>query len=165
MSAHGEEDEDEYDEDATTSLIEEKVNNSKLNTMEDREKLHELMVKYQNIFKTPKKPIPDYFFRITLMDDTPFKGRTYPIPECHKAEVALLINSMIRDGIIMCAQTAYTSPVLFVKKKDGSLRMCLDARKLNSVTKPMYDKPPRIDEVLTQLHGACLLYTSDAADE
>ena len=47
------------------------------------------------------------------------------------------------------------APVLFVKKKDGSFRMCIDYRQLNKVTIKNKYPLPRIDELFDQLKGAC----------
>ena len=47
------------------------------------------------------------------------------------------------------------APILFVKKKDGSFRMCLDYRKLNKVTIKNKYPLPRIDDLFDQLQGTC----------
>ena len=47
------------------------------------------------------------------------------------------------------------APVIFVKKKDGSFRMCIDYRQLNKVTIKNKYPIPRIDDLFDQLQGAC----------
>jgi hypothetical protein len=51
-----------------------------------------------------------------------------------KNEVEQLIKSMLQDGIIQPSNNPYSSPAILVRKKDGSWRMCIDYRELNSQT-------------------------------
>ena len=53
------------------------------------------------------------------------------------------------------------APVLFVKKKDGSFRMCIDYRQLNEVTIKKKYPIPRIDDLFNQLQGACVFSKID----
>jgi len=61
---------------------------------------------------------------------------------------------LLKDGKISLFTSPYGAPVLFVKKKDGSLRMCIDYRALNSQTVKNRYAFPRIDELLDRLYGA-----------
>ncbi len=62
---------------------------------------------------------------------------------------------MLTKGFIRDSHSPWSSPVLFVKKKDGSLRLCIDYRKLNRVTMKNRYPLPRIDELFDQLKGSC----------
>ena len=57
----------------------------------------------------------------------------------------------MEHGFIRPSKLPYGAPVLFVKKKDGSLRMCIDYRALNKITVKNKYPLPRIDELLDRL--------------
>ena len=61
---------------------------------------------------------------------------------------------MLDKGFIRPSVSPWGSPVLFVRKKDGSLRMCIDYRQLNKVTIKNKYPLPRIDDLFDQLQGA-----------
>ena len=60
---------------------------------------------------------------------------------------------MFEDGVIRLSQSPWLSPVLMVEKKDGSLRFCVDLRKVNSITKKDSFQLPQIADILDSLHG------------
>ncbi|GKF28529.1 hypothetical protein Tco_0094871, partial [Tanacetum coccineum] len=57
-------------------------------------------------------------------------------------------------GFIRPSSSPWKAPVLFVKKKDGSFRMCIDYRELNKLTVKNRYLLPRIDDLFDQLHGS-----------
>ena len=61
---------------------------------------------------------------------------------------------MIHHGFIKPNKSPYGSPMLFVKKKDGSLRMCIDYKALNKIIIKNRYPLPRIDELLDRLEEA-----------
>ena len=64
------------------------------------------------------------------------------------------LKDLLEKGFIRPSHSPWGAPVLFVKKKDGSLRMCIDYRQLNRVTVKNRYLLPRIDDLFDQLHGA-----------
>lgn len=102
-------------------------------------------------------------------------GHTIPTIDGHKpparplyrmspremAEVRRQVQELLEKGLIQPSTSPYASPVLFVAKKDGSLRMCIDYRALNKVTVRNQWPLPRIDDLLDSLHGATVLSSLD----
>jgi hypothetical protein len=83
----------------------------------------------------------------------PFKG-IFRLSLTELAELKKQIETLLKDGKISPSTSPYGAPVLFVKKKDGGLRMCIDYRALNMQTIKNRYALPRIDELFDRLHGA-----------
>jgi hypothetical protein len=69
-------------------------------------------------------------------------------------ELKKQLEELLEQGFIRPSVSPYGAPILFVRKKDGSLRMCVDYRALNKITIKNKYPLPRIDELLDRLHGA-----------
>ena len=92
---------------------------------------------------------------IPLHPDSPsqFKG-IFRLSQVELQELRKQLNQLLKDGKINPSTSPYGVPVLFAKKKDGGLRMCIDYRALNSqIIKNRYALP-RIDDLFDQLYGA-----------
>ena len=87
-------------------------------------------------------------------DATPQYRGIFRLSQMELQELRKQLSELLRDGKISPSTSPYGAPVLFVKKKDGSLRMCIDYRALNSQTVKNRYALPRIDELLDQLFGA-----------
>ena len=71
------------------------------------------------------------------------------------------VQQMLASDVIQPSNSPWASPVVMVKKKDGSLRFCVDFRQLNAATVKDAHPLPRIDDLLDALHGACWFSTLD----
>jgi hypothetical protein len=70
---------------------------------------------------------------------------------------------MMRDDVIEESSSPWSSPIVLVKKKDGSTRFCVDYRRLNSVTRKDAYPLPRMEDILDSLSGATAFSTIDMA--
>ena len=91
---------------------------------------------------------------IKLNDYTPFKERYRHIPPHQYEEVKQHLKEMLEIGAISESKSPWASAVVLVRKKDGSLRFCIDLRKLNARTVKDAYSLPRIKETLDCFNGA-----------
>lgn len=119
--------------------------------------LQPLLESYQDIFREPKG-LPPYRLqdhKIPLIAGSqPVNQRGYKVPYIQKTEIENQVKEMLQSGIIQASTSPFASPVILVKKKDGSWRMCVDYRKLNDITVKNKYPIPIIDELLDELRGA-----------
>jgi hypothetical protein len=94
-------------------------------------------------------------FYIDLIPGTaPIAKRPYRMAPTELAELKLQIAELQQKGYICPSSSPWGAPILFVTKKDGSMRMCIDYRSLNEVTIKNKYPLPRIDDLFDQLQGA-----------
>ena len=142
----------------STSFEDLGVNIDTENLSDDQEEQAKtLLSKWSNIFsKGPtdlgKADIVKH--EINLTDDKPFKDPYRRIPPGLYEEVRLHLKEMLEAGAIRESQSPFSSNVVLVRKKDGSLRFCIDFRKLNSRTIKDAYTLPRIDDTIDTLLGA-----------
>lgn len=116
-----------------------------------------LLHHYAYIFTLPHglpPPRPHDHHIHLLPNSTPINAKPYRYPHFQKEAMSQMIADMLKEGIIRPNTSPYSSPVLLVKKKDGSWRFCVDYRALNAIT--IRDRFPilTIDELLDELNGA-----------
>jgi hypothetical protein len=100
-------------------------------------------------------PDRDVEFVIELQPGTvPISKRPYRMPPKEVAEMKNQLQELLDKGYIRPSSSPWGCPALFVKKKDGSLRLCVDYRPLNAVTIKNKYPLPRIDVLFDQLAGA-----------
>ena len=92
--------------------------------------------------------------RISLNDYTPFMERSRPIAYRDLEDARNHIQDILDAGIIHETNSQYASPIVLVRKKDGSLRLTVDYRKLNRRTIKYAYALPRIDDAFSRLSGA-----------
>ncbi|XP_074271319.1 uncharacterized protein LOC141595254 [Silene latifolia] len=117
-----------------------------------------VVCEYPDVFPDELPGIPperDVEFSIDLVPGTgPIAKAPYRMAPSELKELRIQLDDLIEKGFIRPSASPWGSPVLFVKKKDGSMRLCIDYRELNRVTVKNKYPLPRIDDLFDQLRGA-----------
>lgn len=105
--------------------------------MATNKEFQQLLHEFHDIFQSPEGLPPSRFYdhQIPLLPGVaPVNSRPYKYSPQHKTEIEKQITRLLEAGLITRSSSPFASPVLLVLKKDGSWRMCVDYRKLNSIT-------------------------------
>lgn len=97
--------------------------------------------------------IPNLQLKIHLKDETPVQTSYNSVPKPLYKEVKEYVQNLLNKGWIRKSTSPYSSPVVCVRKKDKSLRLCVDFRSLNRKTVPDRHPLPRIQDLLDNLGG------------
>ena len=100
---------------------------------------------------------------IPLTSDVPIKQPYRRIPPAALEEVRDHIQNLLRQGIIQPSASSFASPIVVIRKKSGELRLCVDYRRLNDITRKDSFPLPRIDETLDAIGGAKFFTSLDLA--
>lgn len=100
---------------------------------------------------------------IPTMDVAPIRQKAYRYGPVQQEEIRKQIKSMLDNKIIRMSTSPWASPVVLAKKKDGTMRFCVDYRKLNRVTRQDAYPLPRIDQILEKLVGKHFYSSMDLA--
>ena len=130
-----------------------------------RRQLADLLIKYADVFSCGDTDVG----RTNLVSHSiPVEPGTQPIRQAPRRlgaekdqEVERQVGELVEKGLVEPTDSAWSSPVVLVKKKDGSWRLCVDYRQLNTVTKKDAYPLPRIDDSLDALSGSAYFSTLD----
>ena len=78
----------------------------------------------------------------------------YRMPSLELKELKVKLQNLLDKGFIRLSVSPWGAHVLFVWKKDGTMRLCIDYRELNKVTIKNKYPLPRVDNLFDELHGA-----------
>ncbi|XP_027169598.1 uncharacterized protein LOC113769341 [Coffea eugenioides] len=146
-----------------------KMNGTQINTVTQldinfQQSLDALLADYKDVFGEPKSlpPSRNCDHHIPLVPNAkPFKLAPYRYPHNQKNEIEKQVKDMLSSGIIQLSHSLFASPVLLVKKKDGTWRFCVDYRQLNGLTIKDKFPIPIIDDLIDELYGAKLFSKID----
>ncbi|TYK11960.1 ty3-gypsy retrotransposon protein [Cucumis melo var. makuwa] len=126
----------------------------------------ELVVRdYLDVFPEELPGIPphkDIEFAIKLEPGTvPISRASYRMAPAELKKLKVQLQELLDKGFLRLSVSPWGAPVLFVKKKDGSMCLCIDYRELNKVTVKNKYPLPRIDDLFDQLQGAIVFSKID----
>ena len=123
---------------------------------EQKEKLNKLLQKNSDIFAKNEFDLGKTNLLKASIDtgnSPPVQKRPYRTPFAYRDELKRQLNEMLQAGIVSPSNSNYSAPIIMVKKKCGSLRLCVDFRDLNAVTKKFAWPLPNIDDIFASLGG------------
>ena len=126
-------------------------------TEEEKDQLSKLLQSYSNIFA---QRTADFGWtgkikhRIDTGDAQPIRQPFRRNPPNRREDMARLLGEMSEKSVIQPSTSPWASPVVLVRKKEGSLRFCIDYRKINAATRKDAYPLPRIDDTLDTLSGS-----------
>ncbi|GBG82300.1 hypothetical protein CBR_g34584 [Chara braunii] len=119
-------------------------------------RISHLLDEYRDVFEAPTGTVPDWPIRhgITLeVGAVPPRGCIYRMSEEELEVLRAQLDDLLDKGWIRPSCSPYGAPVLFVRKKNKDLRLCIDYRKLTAQTVKNVGPLPRIDDLLERLGG------------
>jgi hypothetical protein len=119
---------------------------------------------FADVFDIPTELPPNrvHDHRIPLVEGAqPVNVRPYKHPPSQKDVIENMVNELLEAGVIKKSNSPFSSPIVMVKKKDNSWRMCVDYRHLNKQTIKDKFPIPIIEELIDELHGAELFTKLD----
>ena len=125
--------------------------------------LRKLIEKYPDVIAIGDEPpgrINSSPFRIQT-EGGPIKSRPYKLPYCREEIVEKQVNDLLRDGTIKHSASPWSSPIVLAKKKDGTMRLCVDYRRLNAITTDDLFPLPAIEDLLAKIKKTRYFSTLD----
>ena len=95
-------------------------------------------------------------------DNSPIYQRARRKPFALRGQVKKMVQEMLDRGILCPSASPWASPIVFVRKPDGSYRFCVDYRRLNLVTRKDVFPLTRIEDLIDLLYGASIYICLDA---
>lgn len=130
----------------------------------EKDSLFMLLMTYEDVFATDSTDMG----HTTVIKHTIDTGAAPPVhlqprrlPPHYREQAHHLVEKMLQKDVIQRSTSPWSSPIVLVTKKDGSLRFCVDYRKVNSLTRRDAYPLPRVDDTLATLAGSKWFTTLD----
>lgn len=120
-----------------------------------------LINKYNGIFQNRPGLHKFFSYKFNVKQHEPYKVKPYPIPFSRRPAVQHEIDKMLEWGVIERSDSPYNNPIVTVLKTDGTIRLCLDARRLNTIILPTRDASPPIDDILAKFNSKSIFSSLD----
>ena len=130
-------------------------------TEEQQQQIKEIENKYSNILTKQPGCTDRVVFRIDTGEHAPLFQRAYNTPIALKHHIDRELDWLLEQGYIRPSASQWASPMVAVRKPDGTARLCIDYRRLNGLTRQTPFYMPRIDEVLEGVGQASFISKLD----
>ena len=122
-------------------------------TDKQRREVKELLAENPEVLTSipSKTELIEHYIKLSTTE--PVRSKGYPIPYKTREVMESEIDEMIELGVIEPKISAYSSPIVLVPKINGSVRFCIDFRKLNNVTEFDAEPMPNMEEVINRMAG------------
>ena len=121
----------------------------------------DLLWRYRDIFDTKPGRISCYHHHLTLRDDKLPCARTYPIPLNLERQVDEQIRAMLEWDIIQKSRSPFINPLVISTMKNGKIRLCLSARKLNEVLQADHEGTKNMEVLFQRCQNKRVLSSLD----
>ena len=133
-------------------------------TEEQRDRVKRMLNEHEKVFASNDAALGDFKgleMKIHLTDNQPVRRHYNSIPRPLYDDVRNHITDMLHRGIIQPSTSNYSSPLVLVRKKDGTMRICVDYRAVNAKTVGESNPIPRIQDIMDSLGGMHYFTTID----
>ena len=130
-------------------------------TQDQQQELKLLINKYYKVFSNKPGIAKGVMHRIHTGNAPPQAVSPYRVTGPYKDKVRKELDEMLRENIIVPSSSPWSSPIVLVDKPDGSVRFCVDYRKLNLVTTPDAYPMPRLDNLIETIGGCRYISSLD----
>lgn len=130
----------------------------------EQHQLFTVLNKYRSIFDNSSPSLGKTNLvehRIETGDSATIRHRPYRVSLSERKIIQEHVDEMLQKGVVRHSSSPWSSPVVLVRKKDGSVRFCIDYRRLNKVTRRDVYPLPRIDDALDSLQGSLYFSSLD----
>ncbi|GFN74707.1 scan domain-containing protein 3 [Plakobranchus ocellatus] len=121
----------------------------------------ELLIEFQDILTSVPGCANTLCHEIRLITDAVIRVKPYPLPFAAREFVTQEVNDLLSLGVTEPSDSPYCFSIVVVKKKDGSMRLCIDFRKLNAVTVFDAENIPWQEDLFNQLSHATIFSSCD----
>ena len=120
---------------------------------DQRRMLKDLIRRYPDLFTDMPGETDVIQHRVKLTDDTPIHCKPYSLPYAMRDKLRNEVDSMLEMVVVSLSTSPYASPIIMVKKKNGSNRVCVDFRKLYKITEVDPEPMTTAEDLFRRLSG------------
>jgi hypothetical protein len=130
-------------------------------TNPEKEEFISVLLKYKILLTAKPGKCTVFEYQFEVKESTPFVAQSRPIPLAVYEQDRRQIQQMLKDDILELSDSPVTTPVSEVHREGKSLRPCVDAHRINTVTVPDRTRAPPLQELLQRFHGARFMTSLD----